>query len=79
MISLASLFACLFMLILFIRSKTQVTRDILDEATDLLAIGCYCIGTDQVDCKAATLKGIIVFNSPFSNSRSVGKSITMLK
>ncbi|KAJ3222465.1 hypothetical protein HK099_002270 [Clydaea vesicula] len=58
-----------------IRSKTQITREILDAATNLQTIGCFCIGTNQVDLDAATQKGIVVFNSPFSNSRSVAELV----
>ena len=56
-----------------IRSKTQLTADILKCAKDLLAIGCFCIGTNQVDLDYAASRGIAVFNSPFSNSRSVAE------
>lgn len=59
--------------ILGIRSKTRLDRDILAAAGHLLAIGCYCIGTDQVDLGAATQQGIAVFNAPFSNTRSVAE------
>lgn len=55
-----------------IRSKSKLTENVLKEARRLLAIGCFCIGTDQVDLVAAEKLGIPVFNSPFSNSRSVG-------
>ncbi|RKP25292.1 hypothetical protein SYNPS1DRAFT_15870 [Syncephalis pseudoplumigaleata] len=58
-----------------IRSKTQLTADILKEAKQLLAIGCFCIGTNQVDLEAAARQGIAVFNSPFSNSRSVAELV----
>jgi len=58
-----------------IRSKTKVTEKVLAEAKRLLCIGCFCIGTDQVDLQAAEKKGIPVFNSPFSNSRSVAELI----
>jgi D-3-phosphoglycerate dehydrogenase len=57
-----------------IRSKTRVT-DVLKEANRLLCIGCFCIGTDQVDLEAAEKRGIPVFNSPFSNTRSVAELI----
>ncbi|KND04094.1 uncharacterized protein SPPG_01536 [Spizellomyces punctatus DAOM BR117] len=56
-----------------IRSKTQLTAEILGEAKKLLAIGCFCIGTNQVDLDYAAAHGIAVFNSPFSNSRSVAE------
>ena len=59
--------------ILGIRSKTQVTKRLLDSAPNLLAVGCFCIGTDQVDMDAATRKGVAVFNAPFSNTRSVAE------
>jgi D-3-phosphoglycerate dehydrogenase len=58
-----------------IRSKSKITEDVLAEADSLLTIGCFCIGTDQVDLKAAEIKGIPVFNSPFCNSRSVAELI----
>nr|PZN50339.1 MAG: phosphoglycerate dehydrogenase [Bacteroidota bacterium] len=57
--------------VLGIRSKTQVTRRVLDNAKRLMVIGAFCIGTNQIDLKAATEKGIAVFNAPFSNTRSV--------
>jgi len=58
-----------------IRSKTKVTDEVLKEANRLLCIGCFCIGTDQVDLEAAEKRGIPVFNSPFSNTRSVAELI----
>ncbi|KAK4510050.1 uncharacterized protein ATC70_006219 [Mucor velutinosus] len=61
--------------IIGIRSKTKLTKAVLDEAKNLLGIGCFCIGTNQVDLKAAADKGIAVFNSPFSNSRSVAELV----
>jgi D-3-phosphoglycerate dehydrogenase len=54
-----------------IRSKTHITQRVLDAAPDLLAIGAFCIGTNQIDVRAATERGITVFNAPFSNTRSV--------
>jgi D-3-phosphoglycerate dehydrogenase len=45
----------------------------LDSAPNLLAVGCFCIGTDQVDIEAATKRGVAVFNAPFSNTRSVAE------
>jgi D-3-phosphoglycerate dehydrogenase / 2-oxoglutarate reductase len=57
--------------VLGIRSKTQVTAKVLDHATRLMTIGAFCIGTNQIDLKAATKKGVAVFNAPFSNTRSV--------
>ncbi|KAI9310964.1 hypothetical protein BX666DRAFT_1868844 [Dichotomocladium elegans] len=58
-----------------IRSKTKLTKNVLDAAQNLQAIGCFCIGTNQVDLQAAAKKGIAVFNSPFSNSRSVAELV----
>ena len=57
--------------VLGIRSKTQVTAKVLENASRLMVIGAFCIGTNQVDLKAATKKGVAVFNAPFSNTRSV--------
>jgi len=57
--------------LLGIRSNTNVTERVLEGAPDLLAIGCFCIGTNQVDLTAAADRGIAVFNAPFSNTRSV--------
>jgi D-3-phosphoglycerate dehydrogenase / 2-oxoglutarate reductase len=57
--------------LLGIRSKTQVTARVLEAATDLEAIGAFCIGTNQIDLAAAARRGIAVFNAPFSNTRSV--------
>ena len=57
--------------VLGIRSKTQVTAKVLENATRLMSIGAFCIGTNQIDLKAATKKGVAVFNAPFSNTRSV--------
>ena len=59
--------------ILGIRSKTQVTRKVLDASKNLLAIGCFCIGTNQVDLDESRKRGIAVFNSPYANSRSVAE------
>ena len=59
--------------ILGIRSKTQVTKNVLDAADKLLAVGCFCIGTNQVDLMEATRKGVAVFNAPYSNTRSVAE------
>ncbi|KAI8816693.1 uncharacterized protein EV422DRAFT_544518 [Fimicolochytrium jonesii] len=56
-----------------IRSKTQLTAEVLAEAKKLLVVGCFCIGTNQVDLEYAASQGIAVFNSPFSNSRSVAE------
>ncbi len=57
--------------ILGIRSKTMVTRRVLENAPRLIAIGAFCIGTNQIDLKTATERGIAVFNAPYSNTRSV--------
>jgi D-3-phosphoglycerate dehydrogenase len=57
--------------VLGIRSKTQVTEKVLENANKLMVIGAFCIGTNQIDLKKATEKGIAVFNAPFSNTRSV--------
>lgn len=57
--------------ILGIRSTTYITERVLDAAPDLLAIGAFCIGTNQIDLAATTRRGIAVFNAPFSNTRSV--------
>ena len=54
-----------------IRSRTQLSKSVIDAAEKLVAIGCFCIGTNQVDLPAAAEKGIPVFNAPFSNTRSV--------
>ncbi|MGB7202938.1 MAG: phosphoglycerate dehydrogenase [Pyrinomonadaceae bacterium] len=58
-----------------IRSKTHVMERVLDAADKLLAIGCFCIGVNQVDLKAATEKGVAVFNAPHANTRSVAELI----
>ncbi|CAG8503579.1 13149_t:CDS:2 [Funneliformis caledonium] len=58
-----------------IRSKTMLTKKVLREAKKLLVIGCFCIGTNQVDLEVAAKQGIAVFNSPFSNSRSVAELV----
>lgn len=61
--------------ILGIRSKTQITEAVLRAAPRLLAIGCFCIGTNQVDKAAATEQGVVVFNAPYSNTRSVAELV----
>lgn len=61
--------------ILGIRSKTQVTAKALAEARRLLSIGAFCIGTNQIDLRAANLRGTPAFNAPFSNTRSVAELI----
>lgn len=61
--------------LLGIRSKTHITKNVLDAARKLQAIGCFCIGVNQVDLKAATRSGVAVFNAPYSNTRSVAELI----
>ena len=56
-----------------IRSRTQIDASLLDKAPDLKAIGCFCIGTNQVDLDAAAAHGVPVFNAPFANTRSVAE------
>lgn len=58
-----------------IRSRTQLTRKVLESAEKLIAIGCFCIGTNQVDLEAALELGIPVFNAPYSNTRSVAELV----
>ena len=58
-----------------IRSRTQLTGEVLAQAPKLTAVGCFCIGTNQVDLDAAALRGIPVFNAPFSNTRSVAELV----
>ena len=58
-----------------IRSRTQVTEKVLAAANKLVAVGCFCIGTNQVNLKAAMEKGVPVFNAPFSNTRSVAELV----
>jgi D-3-phosphoglycerate dehydrogenase len=67
-----------------IRSRTEMTEEMLAAAPKLAAIGCYCIGTNQVDLTAAAKRGIPVFNAPYSNTRSVaelviGEAIMLLR
>ena len=64
--------------ILGIRSKTQITAKVLENADRLLAIGAFCIGVNQVDLKTATERGIAVFNAPYSNTRSVAELVIAL-
>ncbi len=61
--------------LLGIRSKTKVTAKVLEAAKKLQAIGCYCIGVNQVDLATATKKGVVVFNAPYSNTRSVAELV----
>lgn len=70
--------------ILGIRSKTTITDTVLAAAKKLQAIGCFCIGVNQIDLRAATQRGVAVFNAPYSNTRSVaelviGASIMLLR
>ena len=58
-----------------VRSRTQLTREVLEAAKKLVGIGCFCIGTNQVDLIAAQEKGIVVFNAPYSNTRSVAELV----
>ncbi|MGN1057375.1 MAG: NAD(P)-dependent oxidoreductase, partial [Comamonas sp.] len=67
-----------------IRSRTQLTEAIFAAAPKLIAVGCFCIGTNQVDLAAARKQGVVVFNAPFSNTRSVaelvlGEAIVLLR
>jgi len=67
-----------------IRSRTRLTREVFAAATRLQAVGCFCIGTNQVDLSAALEQGIPVFNAPYSNTRSVaelviGQAILLLR
>jgi D-3-phosphoglycerate dehydrogenase len=61
--------------ILGIRSKTRITKSVLEAAKKLQAIGCFCAGVNQVDLKAATRNGVVVFNAPYSNTRSVAELV----
>ena len=61
--------------LLGIRSRTQLTRDVLADADRLIAVGCFSVGTNQVDLDAARKRGIPVFNAPFSNTRSVAELV----
>ena len=58
-----------------IRSRTKITQEVLSAAERLFCIGCFCIGTNQVDLKAAKLRGVPVFNAPYSNTRSVAELV----
>ncbi|MET1132778.1 MAG: phosphoglycerate dehydrogenase, partial [Aeromicrobium sp.] len=57
--------------LLGIRSTTYITEKVLEHAPDLLAIGAFCIGTNQIDLAATKRHGVAVFNAPYSNTRSV--------
>lgn len=58
-----------------IRSRTQLNENVIAAAQKLVAVGCFCIGTNQVDLKATLVRGIPVFNAPFSNTRSVAELV----
>lgn len=58
-----------------LRSRTQLTADIFASAKKLIAVGCFCIGTNQVDLNAALEQGVVVFNAPYSNTRSVAELV----
>lgn len=58
-----------------IRSRTQITEAVVEAAPKLVAVGCFCIGTNQVDLEATQIRGIPVFNAPFSNTRSVAELV----
>ncbi len=59
-----------------IRSRTHLTEEVFAQAKKLVAVGCFCIGTNQVDLAAAEARGIPVFNAPYSNTRSVAELVT---
>ena len=61
--------------LLGLRSKTQLSASVLQKADKLLAAGAFCIGTNQIDMKAATASGVAIFNSPYSNTRSVAEMV----
>ena len=58
-----------------IRSRTQLNEKVFAAAKKLMAVGCFCIGTNQVDLRAATKNAVVVFNAPFSNTRSVAELV----
>src|SRR3954465_5903596 len=64
--------------LLGIRSKTRVTERVLEAADKLLAVGCFCIGVNQVDLRSASGAGVAVFNAPYSNTRSVAEMVVGL-
>ncbi|MFN7262929.1 MAG: phosphoglycerate dehydrogenase, partial [Pseudobdellovibrionaceae bacterium] len=61
--------------VLGIRSKTELRKDLLTQSQHLMAVGCFCIGTNQVDLSTANALGIPVFNAPYSNTRSVAELV----
>ena len=58
-----------------LRSRTQLTKEVIEQAPKLVAVGCFCIGTNQVNLKAAQEHGVVVFNAPYSNTRSVAELV----
>ncbi|WNL45233.1 phosphoglycerate dehydrogenase [Dyella sp. BiH032] len=58
-----------------IRSRSHLTAEVLEQARRLIAVGCFCIGTNQVDLEAAKIHGVPVFNAPYSNTRSVAELV----
>ncbi|UTW03162.1 phosphoglycerate dehydrogenase [Amphritea atlantica] len=58
-----------------LRSRTQLTEEVFEAADKLIAVGCFCIGTNQVNLTAATMRGVAVFNAPYSNTRSVAELV----
>ncbi|WP_096087031.1 phosphoglycerate dehydrogenase [Agaribacterium haliotis] len=58
-----------------IRSRTQLSKEVIEAAPKLIAVGCFCIGTNQVDLTAAQENGVVVFNAPYSNTRSVAELV----
>ena len=58
-----------------IRSRSHLTAEVLEQARRLIAVGCFCIGTNQVDLEAAKIQGVPVFNAPYSNTRSVAELV----
>lgn len=58
-----------------LRSRTQLTAEVLARCPKLIAVGCFCIGTNQVDLHAAQARGVVVFNAPYSNTRSVAELV----
>ncbi len=60
-----------------IRSRTQLTEEVFAAAEKLVAVGCFCIGTNQVNLAAATMRGVAVFNAPFSKHRSVAELVIL--
>ena len=59
--------------VLGVRSKTRITKSVLEAAPELLVVGAYCIGVEHIDCASCTARGIAVFNDPHSNTRSVAE------